>query len=116
MSSDVTRLSQWMDHHRTRMELGPLSILIRKLLSHSPLSTADQQAIAALPHKVRRLQPGVPDHRNQGEGGIFTAMAEIDDPALRRLEIQPPEMGFAGQAVGAHRFILKIPRGCGHRH
>lgn len=58
MLSDVTRLSQWMGHHRTRMELGPLSILIRKLLSHSLLSTDDQQAIAALPHKLRRLQPG----------------------------------------------------------
>ncbi len=40
------------------MELGPLSILIRKLLSHSLLSTADQEAIAALPHKIKTPPPG----------------------------------------------------------
>ncbi|HEY0597788.1 Crp/Fnr family transcriptional regulator [Sphingopyxis sp.] len=58
MPSDVTPLSRWMDQHRARMELGPLSILIRKLLSHSLLSTADQEAIAALPHKIKTLPQG----------------------------------------------------------
>lgn len=58
MPSDVTPLSRWMDQHRQQMELGPLSILIRKLLSHSPLSTADQEAIAALPHHIKRVPPG----------------------------------------------------------
>jgi CRP-like cAMP-binding protein len=58
MPSDVTLLSRWRDHHSTQMALGPLSILIRKLLSHSMLSTADQEAIAALPHKIKQLPPG----------------------------------------------------------
>lgn len=58
MASDVTPLPRWMDQHSVRMELGPLSILIRKLLSHSPLSASDQEAIAALPHKIKRLLPG----------------------------------------------------------
>lgn len=34
-----------------------LDIFLRKLLSHSPLTTDDQAAILALPHSVRHLEP-----------------------------------------------------------
>lgn len=57
MPSEPMPSSHWKDQHRKRMELGPLSIMVRKLLSHSLLSTADQQAIAALPHTIKRLPP-----------------------------------------------------------
>jgi len=40
------------------MELGALSILIRRFLSHSLLSTVDQEAIADLPHTIKRMSPG----------------------------------------------------------
>jgi CRP-like cAMP-binding protein len=56
--SNVAPLSRWKEQQRKRMELGPLSILIRKLLSHSLLSTADQEAIAALSHSIRHMAPG----------------------------------------------------------
>lgn len=49
---------QWADEHAGRMGYGPLSILIRKLLNHSLLSTSDQQAIAGLPHIVKRVETG----------------------------------------------------------
>lgn len=48
----------WMDSHAARMGYGPLSILIRKLLNHSPLSAADQAAVAALPYSLRQVAPG----------------------------------------------------------
>lgn len=50
--------THWMDEHARRMGHGPLSILIRKLLNHSRLSTSDQQAIAALPHSIKRVETG----------------------------------------------------------
>ena len=58
MRSEATPLSRWMDQHRSRMELGALSIFIRRLLNHSFLSAADQEAIAALPYKIKNMPPG----------------------------------------------------------
>lgn len=58
MASDDRASTLWMVEHTRRMGLGPLSILIRKLLNHSRLSADDQSAIAALPHSVRRVEAG----------------------------------------------------------
>jgi len=58
MPSQVAPLSRWKEQQRERMALGPLSILIRKLLSHSLLPTADQEALAALPYSIKHMVPG----------------------------------------------------------
>ncbi len=58
MPTDLLFSTQWADDHANRMGHGPLSILIRKLLSHSRLSASDQQAIAALPHVIKHVETG----------------------------------------------------------
>jgi CRP-like cAMP-binding protein len=47
--------SLWMDYHAETMKLGPLSIFIQKLLNRSRLSSNDQRALAALPHKIQTV-------------------------------------------------------------
>ncbi len=46
----------WMDYHARKMNLGPLSIFVRKLLIRTRLSTHDQTALAELAHKIRRVE------------------------------------------------------------
>lgn len=45
----------WMEYHADALKLGPLSIFIQKLLNRSPLSSSDQRAIAALPHRMQSV-------------------------------------------------------------
>lgn len=49
--------ASWMEYHRGVMDLGPLSIFIRKLLNRSPLSSNDQLALSRLPHDIIHLAP-----------------------------------------------------------
>lgn len=57
--SDIAHLAAWMNYHTHKMELGPLSIFIRKLLNRSRLSPNDQQALASLKHHIQRVEAGV---------------------------------------------------------
>ncbi len=60
MKRDLAIMPRWMGdtgHGAARERLG---IFIRKLLSHSRISAADQKAILDLPYMVRRLGPN--DH------------------------------------------------------
>jgi len=50
-------MPRWMGDTGHGTARGRLGIFIRKLLSHSRLSSADQDAILALPFTVRRLGP-----------------------------------------------------------
>ncbi len=47
--------NSWMNYHSRAMELGPLSIFIRKLLNRTPMSTNDQLALSDLSHNLVRL-------------------------------------------------------------
>lgn len=57
MPNDDMRSPRWMGDGPRAIKEGRLGIFVRKLLSHSRLSTADQTAIAALPFSLRTLEP-----------------------------------------------------------
>lgn len=50
-------LVRWMGDDPVMTQEDRLGIFIRKLLSHSPLSADDQQAMRKLPFSIRRLEP-----------------------------------------------------------
>lgn len=54
---DSPRSTRWMGDGPHAVKEGHLGIFVRKLLSHSRLSTDDQAAIAALPFSLRTLEP-----------------------------------------------------------
>lgn len=51
---------RWMGDDPHMAGKDPLGIFIRKLLSHSPLSANDQEALRSLPFHIKRLEPN--DH------------------------------------------------------
>jgi CRP-like cAMP-binding protein len=58
VSQDVEQHStHWVGDGRSSVLEGRLGIFVRKLLSHSRLSTDDQAAIAALPFSLRSMEP-----------------------------------------------------------
>ncbi len=55
---------------RAEIPLQGLEIFLRKLLSHSLLSTDDQAAILSLPHGVRHFEPNTYILREGDRSGI----------------------------------------------
>lgn len=46
----------WMDYHARTMDLGALSIFVRKLLNRSSLSAEDQRALGTLSYTIQRIE------------------------------------------------------------
>ncbi|SEH13084.1 cAMP-binding domain of CRP or a regulatory subunit of cAMP-dependent protein kinases [Sphingopyxis sp. YR583] len=57
MKNDLATGPRWMGDAGKGATSERLGIFLRKLMSHSRLSTADQEAVLALPYTIRRLGP-----------------------------------------------------------
>jgi CRP-like cAMP-binding protein len=57
VNKDNSQSLRWMGDGPRVIKEGRLGIFVRKLLSHSRISTDDQAAIAALPFSLRHLEP-----------------------------------------------------------
>ena len=57
VTNENKRSARWMGDGPQAVKEGRLGIFVRKLLSHSRISTADQAALAALPFSLRTLEP-----------------------------------------------------------
>ncbi len=89
----------------------PLSPFLRKLLNHAALSEADQAAVLALPHNVRRLESGTyilregdpPTHSCVVLSGFAVRHKIVADGRRQILNVHVP-----GDAVDLQNSLLRV--------